>query len=144
MSKAKRIGTAAETAVVQYMKECGYIDTKRVVLHGSRDEGDIHINCNVDGIPDIIIEVKSRKDECTYKEVEGFMHELETECINAWGHLNDDNTLPFHQSYLVIKRHGKGKVEDWWLCWRENIKGRKVTVRCRMGDYFIKRGDSIG
>lgn len=140
MSKAKRIGTAAETAVVKYMIECGYEDTKRVVLHGNRDEGDIHINCNASGIPDIIIEVKSRKDECTYKEVEEFMKELEQESINTWGEKSISLDMPFHKAYLVIKRPGKGKVEDWWLCWKEPHQSSSITVRCRLGDYFIKKG----
>ena len=140
MSKAKRIGTAAETAVVKYMIECGYEDTKRVVLHGNRDEGDIHINCDTSGIPDIIIEVKSRKDECTYKEVEGFMKELEQESINTWGEKYTSFDMPSHKSYLVIKRPGKGKVEDWWLCWKEHNQSSSITVRCRLGDYFIKKG----
>lgn len=141
MSKAKRIGTAAETAVVKYMIDCGYTDTKRVVLHGNRDEGDIHINCNDKGIPNIIIEVKSRKDECTYKEVEGFMKELEMECKNTWGDVIVDNDrLPFQKAYLIIKRPGKGKVEDWWLCWKVHpLNQIPVTVRCRLGDYFIKK-----
>lgn len=108
MSKAKRIGTAAETAVVKYMIECGYPDTKRAVLHGNRDEGDIHIGCDGNGIPKIIIEVKSRKEECTYKEVEGFMKELETESKNTWGEeIIDNDRLPFHKAYLVIKRPRK-------------------------------------
>lgn len=138
MSKAKRIGTAAETAVVKYMIECGYKDTKRVVLHGTRDEGDIHINCNAEGIPNIIIEVKSRKDECTYKEVEGFMKELETESMNTWKDNFIVNGISQYKSYLVIKRPGKGKVEDWWLCWREYHQSKPITVRCRLGDYFKK------
>lgn len=106
MSKAKRIGTAAETAVVKYMMDCGYEDTKRVVLHGNRDEGDIHINCNTKGIPSIIIEVKSRKDECTYKEIEGFMKELEQESTNTWGEpvLNSSSD---YKAYLVVKRPRK-------------------------------------
>lgn len=109
MSKAKRIGTAAETAVVKYMVECGYTDTKRVVLHGNKDEGDIHIDCDNNGIPKIIIEVKSRKNECTYKEVSGFMKELEEECKHTWGDIIIDNDrLPFNKAYLIIKRPRKG------------------------------------
>lgn len=138
MSKAKRIGTAAETAVVKYMIECGYKDTKRVVLHGNKDEGDIHINYDANGIPDIIIEVKSRKDECTYKEVEGFMKELETESSNTWSNNYTTNGISRYNAYLVIKRPGKGKVEDWWLCWREYNLSYPITVRCRLGDYFRK------
>lgn len=83
MSKAKRIGTAAETSVVKYMIRCGYPDTKRVVLHGEKDEGDIHINCDKYGVPNIVIEVKSRNHEANYKEVQGFMNELQRECANT-------------------------------------------------------------
>lgn len=139
MSKAKRIGTTAETAVVKYMIDCGYEDAHRVVLHGNRDEGDIHINCNKAGIPNMIIEVKSRKNECTYKEVEGFMQELERESINTWNRYPIVNKTTEPSAFLVIKRPGKGKVEDWWLCWKEEYKLGPVIVRCRLGDFFKKK-----
>ena len=135
MSKAKAIGTAAETAVVKYFTEkMGWKDVARVVLHGKDDEGDIHVGPVND--PRIIFEVKSRKNECSYKEVEEFMQELDMECKNTWG--DDYLVKESYRGYLIIKRPGKGKVEDWWLCWKpisEN-ESSDITVRCRLGDYF--------
>lgn len=136
MSKAKAIGTAAETAVVKYLSEkCGIPDVTRIVLHGRDDEGDIHVG-NPD-FPKMVIEVKSRKNEATYSEVEGFMKELEAEAINTWGEDWRGLRTPL-SAFLVIKRPGKGKPEDWWLCWR-TLQG--VTVRCRLGDYFKPKGE---
>lgn len=130
MSKAKAIGTAAETAVVKYLRDVhGLDDVTRVVLHGKDDEGDIHVG-PVDN-PDMIIEVKSRKNECTYKEVEGFIEELEVEAIHTWGEYWRTESQ-VRKAFLVIKRPGKGKPEDWWLCWVDN----HIIVRCRLGDYF--------
>lgn len=135
MSKAKQIGTAAETAVVKYFTEVmGWPDVARVVLHGKDDEGDIHVGPTNN--PRIIFEVKSRKNECTYKEVEEFMKELDDECKHTWG----ENYMLHepYRGYLIIKRPGKGKVEDWWLCWKpiSEVESNEVTVRCRLGDYF--------
>lgn len=137
MSKAKSIGTAAETAVVRYLQSLGYQDVHRVVLHGKNDEGDIQIGSSDN--PDIIIEVKSRKQECTYSEVAGFMKELEAEQLNKWHkcYTNPLASTEAKKAFLVIKRPGKGKVQDWWLCWNQLInKNKTVICRCRVGDYF--------
>lgn len=136
MSKAKAIGTAAETAVVKYLKEVmGFEDVTRIVLHGKDDQGDIHVG-KVD-FPDMVIEVKSRKNEATYKEVEGFIEELVTECNNTWGEGWHESFADL-KGFLVIKRPGKGKVEDWWLCWLDE---NNIIVRCRFGDYFKPKED---
>lgn len=136
MSKAKAIGTAAETAVVKYLKEVvGFEDVTRIVLHGRDDQGDIHVG-KVD-FPDMVIEVKSRKNEATYKEVEDFMDELRAECINTWGNGWRESNKNL-KGFLVIKRPGKGKVEDWWLVWEDD---NNIIVRCRFGDYFKPKGE---
>ena len=140
MSKAKAIGTAAETAVVKYFSEkMGWDDVARVVLHGKDDKGDIHVGPTNN--PRIIFEVKSRKNECTYKEVEEFMQELDAECRNTWG--EDYMLREPYRGYVIIKRPGKGKVEDWWLCWKPvcEFEPNNVTVRCRLGDYFNPEGE---
>lgn len=136
MSKAKAIGTAAETAVVKYLKEVmGFDDVTRIVLHGKDDLGDIHVG-KVD-FPDMVIEVKSRKNEATYKEVEGFIEELKAECEHTWGEGWHESAADL-KGFLVIKRPGKGKVEDWWLVW---VDDNNVIVRCRFGDYFKPKGE---
>ena len=136
MSKAKAIGTAAETAVVKYLRDVvGLEDVTRVVLHGRDDEGDIHVGKS--DFPSMVFEVKSRKNESTYKEVEGFMEELEAEAVNTWGKDWRGLRTPL-SAYLIIKRPGKGKAEDWWICWK-NQAG--VTVRARFGDVFKPKGE---
>lgn len=124
MSKAKRIGTKAETMVVKYLQEKGFKDVRRVVLNGRNDKGDIHVGSSDN--PSMIFEVKSRKNEATYKEVESFMQELKTEAINVWGKDLENHA----KSLLVIKRPGKGKVDDWWAIWEQD----NINVRCRFGD----------
>ena len=131
MSKAKAIGTAAETAVVKYLQSLGWENVQRVVLHGKDDLGDIHVG-NPDH-PHTVIEVKSRKNEATYKEVEEFMEELENEAVHTWHRENWRND-ELHHAYLIIKRPGKGKVEDWWICWKEVKDG--CTLRARVGDFL--------
>ena len=88
MSKAKRIGTAAESAVVKYFQSLGVENVTRKVLNGRNDLGDIHIG---------------------YAEIAGFMEELKTEITNTYGEFNPE------KGYLILKIPGKGKVQDWML-----------------------------
>ncbi len=55
MSKSKQKGTAAETAVVKYLKANGFPKAERRALQGSLDKGDIS------GIDDVVLEVKDHK-----------------------------------------------------------------------------------
>lgn len=55
MSKAKQKGTAAETAVVNWLQSKGRKHVERRSLNGVNDRGDIA------GIPCVVIEVKNHK-----------------------------------------------------------------------------------
>ena len=123
MSKAKRIGTQAETMVVKYLQELGFKDVARVVLHGSSDLGDIHIGPVDD--PYLVIEVKSRNRTMSYAEIAGFMDELKVEITNTYKKFDEN------KGYLFLKIPGKGKVKDWMLY--RFIDGE--IWGCRVGDH---------
>lgn len=53
MSRARRIGTAAESAVVAYLQSNGFPYAERRALAGAHDRGDIA------GLPGIAVEVKA-------------------------------------------------------------------------------------
>lgn len=53
MSRARAKGTAAETAVVAYLRSHGFPLAERRALHGTTDRGDIA------GVPGVAVEVKA-------------------------------------------------------------------------------------
>lgn len=73
MSKQRAKGTAAETAVVRYLRDHGFPQAERRALHGTADKGDIT------GIGPIVLEVKNHKQ----LDLAGWIKELETEISNA-------------------------------------------------------------
>lgn len=96
MSKAKRKGTAAETAVVRYLEANGFPTAERRSLAGAADKGD------VTGIPGIVIEIKAAKKY----EIPGWLKEAAQEGINAKA----------EYAILIMKPNGKGEgsVNKWW------------------------------
>jgi len=96
MSKAKAKGTAAETAVVNYIAGQGFPGAERRALAGSSDLGDIT------GIPGLVMEVKNHK---SYKFPE-WIKETEIEKNNAKADFG----------ILIVKPNGVGitRVGDWW------------------------------
>ena len=97
MSKAKAKGTAAETALVLWLRDNGYELAERRALTGKADRGDIA------GIPNVVIEVKSGAK----LEIPAWLKETEIERIN-------DGALA---GYLVIKPKGVGaaNIGQWWV-----------------------------
>jgi len=97
MSKNKAKGTAAETALVNWLKENGYENAERRALSGKADRGDIA------GVSNRVIEVKSG----SRLEIPAWLKETEAERIN-------DGALA---GYLVIKPKGIGasNVGKWWV-----------------------------
>jgi len=94
VNKAKAKGTAAETRVVNYLKEHG-IRAQRVVQKGSRDEGDVHIT---HGCVWATLEVKGgqQTQNVNRKLKEDWLAETRTEGENA-GMIH---------AFLVIAKHG--------------------------------------
>jgi hypothetical protein len=95
MSAAKKKGTAAETAVVQYLRAVGFIQTERRTLGGTQDRGDIA------GLPGVVIEVKN----CARQELPAWVAEAELERDN------DNASL----GVVWHKRRGKANPADWFV-----------------------------
>lgn len=107
MSAAKKKGTAAETAVVTYLRAAGFIQAERRTLNGSHDRGDIA------GLPGVVIEVKN----CARQELGSWVAEAEVERDND------------HASLGVVwhKRRGKGHPADWFV----TMSGAQFTALLR-------------
>lgn len=119
MSKAKQIGTAAETAVRNHLLSAGYspLEAHRNVLKGSDDEGDVWLRESY-GL--MVFEVKGGKSakEASYGQVEKWFQEAQLECKNADGKFG----------FLVTQRAGVGypRAGQWW-------------AYARLGDLFYLR-----
>lgn len=107
MSKAKSIGTRAETAVRNYLLSVGYdpLDAHRNVLKGSDDEGDVWLR---ESFGLVVFEVKGGKmaKEASHGQIEKWFQEAQTECQNANAKFG----------FLVTQRAGVGypRAGDWW------------------------------
>ncbi len=108
MSKAKAIGTRAETAVRNYLLSIGYteLDAHRNVLKGSDDEGDVWLRDENYGL--IVFEIKGGKaaKEASYQQVQKWYQEATTERDNAKAAFG----------FLVTQRAGVGypRAGEWW------------------------------
>ena len=91
---SKQRGTAAETAVVAWLRLNGYPHAERRALAGQADKGDIA------GLPGTVVEVKS----CKAHDLAGWCGELEAEIRNA-GALT---------GVVIAKRRGTTNVDEWY------------------------------
>lgn len=95
MSKAKQKGTAAETAVVNYLKATKQFPyAERRALHGTLDKGDIT------GCGPVVFEVKDHAKIT----MPAWLRELEEEVKNAEAEVG----------VVVAKKRGTMKVEEWY------------------------------
>lgn len=129
MSRSKDIGTLAETMVTRWFATHGFPHAKRLVLHGSKDIGDVSLG---DGIP-VVVEVKggSAAESASDQQMRLWLRELHTEMNNA----SESGTG--HYGVLVVKRKGFGatKVGGWWAL---TIQPDLPIVRWRL-DEFTER-----
>lgn len=95
MSASKRKGTAAESAVVDFLRTSGFTHAERRTLNGAKDRGDIA------GLPGVVIEVKN----CARQELAAWIAEAELERDNDRASLG----VVWH------KRRGKGQPADWFV-----------------------------
>jgi len=72
VSRSKAKGTAAETAVVRFLRAAGFEQAERRTLNGVHDRGDIA------GIPGVVIEVKN----CARDQLPAWIGEAERERDN--------------------------------------------------------------
>lgn len=98
-ARPKDIGTAAETAVVRYLRDHGFPLAERRALHGSTDLGDIT------GTPGLVWEVKGGEAAKTASDgqIAAWMDETEMERTNAGA----------AYGFLIVARRQKN-VRDWW------------------------------
>lgn len=94
MSKAKAKGTAAETAVVKFLRDNGFPYAERRALHGTVDKGDIT------GCGPIVFEVKNHKT----MDLAGWVKELEVEIANAKA----------DAGCVVAKKRGTTDPGEWY------------------------------
>ncbi|MGP4084151.1 hypothetical protein [Streptomyces sp. KR55] len=95
MSRSKAKGTAAETAVVRFLRSAGFTQAERRALNGGADRGDIA------GLPGVVIEVKN----CARQELPAWVAEAEIERDNDRASLG----VVWH------KRRGKADPGDWFV-----------------------------
>lgn len=94
MSKQRAKGTAAETAVVRYLREHGFPHAERRALHGTADKGDIT------GCGPIVFEVKNHKT----LDLAGWLKELHDEMTNAG----------VEYGAVIAKKRGTTDPGDWY------------------------------
>jgi len=127
MTRSKQIGTAAETAVVRYLESNGW-SARRVVLHGAKDQGDIHVDTA--GLCTVAVEVKAGRaaETASLEQVKLWWGETEREAVNAG---------PTARPLLVTKRAGRGvtRVGDWWAWGLSTApNGYSFLFRCTLAD----------
>lgn len=125
VNKPKIKGTAAETRVVKYLTANG-LRANRVVMKGSRDEGDIHI-IGGHGCVSCILEVKGGKQTQAIgrKTRELWLEETVIEAANTGS----------VRGFLVIAKHGSS-VHDYHV-WDE--RGHRFWYLDEFIDY-VKGG----
>ena len=119
MSTARKSGTAAESAVVRWLRDNGWPDVDRAPLRGVLDTGDLT------GMPGHVISVKHRGTDQPLRW-STWLRDLQRMQRNARpSRMNVDiDGDPFVPSGLIIcKRTGTTDVGDWYAM---------TTVR----DYF--------
>lgn len=102
-NRSKNIGTAGETAVVNYLHRNGFPEAERRALAGQADKGDILV-CN-----GVIAEVKAgtAAEKASDHQLRLWCEETEKERLNA-------NAA---HAFLVVKRQGHGatKIGGWYV-----------------------------
>ena len=94
VSKAKQKGTAAETAVVKFLRDNGFPHAERRALHGTVDKGDIT------GCGPVVFEVKNHAK----MDLAGWIKELESETVNAKA----------DTGVVVAKKRGTTNPAEWY------------------------------
>jgi hypothetical protein len=108
MSKAKAIGTRAETAVRNYLLSVGYdsMEAHRNVLTGSLDQGDVWLRDENHGL--IVFELKGgdMAKKASYEQCQTWFKEAQREKENANASFG----------FLVTQRAGVGypRAGQWW------------------------------
>jgi len=106
MSRAKDVGTRAETAIVRWARENGFPGADRGPLRGSKDQGDVLL------CPGIIVESKAHKSAASGqpapKQLFTWLMETDVEAEHAGADF----------ALLVVKRSGTTDAGKWWCYMR--------------------------
>jgi hypothetical protein len=115
MSKAKRIGTAAEKAVLDYLVALGF-ECVRPALAGSGDLGDIWATRPGLVFPKLVVQVKGGRSA----ETASFEQKM-TWLEEAWAQATRAGSTG---AVLVTKRAGYGatRVGGWRATWRPGLE----------------------
>ena len=119
MNKSGRIGTAAETAVVNYLRANGFPHVERRRLRGAKDAGDLA------GIPGVLVEVKGgdQARNASDNKVDGW---LDAAWEKARARRDD-------LAFLVVARPRKN-VSHWWGVQTRGVPGLSYNVRMYLKD----------
>lgn len=118
VNRSKSKGTAAETAVCDFMRRTWWPDARRLSLNGGKDIGDINAH------PRLVVEVKADKS-LAYPE---FLRETAAEVDNAGADIG----------VCVIKPPGYGvkRVAEWWMLFSDLTFGIIVSREDYRGPSF--------
>lgn len=130
MSKSKQVGTAAETAVKNAFIAAGFGDCRRVVLAGSKDEGDLFVTAPSGTV--LCVEVKAGRaaETASTAQVAEWLAETERERMHSGADLG----------VLVRKRAGYGasRAGQWWC----EVEVQPVQVEDAAGISLASRSAS--
>lgn len=118
-NRSKQKGTAAETCVVNYLREQGWKFAERRALAGNLDKGDIT------GLGPVAIEVK----DCKTLTFGPWLEEAKVETKNAGADIG----------FVWAKRRGKGSPADWFVV----MDGTTVVRLLREAGYGDELADII-
>ena len=109
MSKQRKVGTAAETAV-RTAAEANGIPAVRVALAGNQDQGDVWL-WPVNGGAKVSVEVKSGEQAAnpSWTQIDKWFREAETQAARV---------PDCDMAVLVCKRKGSGMAGDWHAWFR--------------------------
>lgn len=139
VNKPKAIGTAAESAVVKYIKTLGYdaLSVTRKTLSGNGDLGDVWWDYG-HGKGLAVIEVKggAAAKTASYLQLEKWLEEAVLEAWNSSQQVGGP-ILPL----LVCQRAGIGLTNagDWWLyMWKNQYTAIMGTAPAATVNYMVR------
>lgn len=94
MTASRRKGTDAESRVVAWLRERGWVHAERRALAGARDRGDVA------GLVGVVVEVKAERAWTPG----GYLAELAAEVVNDGAEVG----------VVVVKRRGTTDVGRWY------------------------------
>lgn len=120
-TKPKKIGTEAESAVVNACKRAGFANAVRIALTGALDTGDVLVE------PGFMLQVKGGTMARTASDNQIIAWYDEMRQQQAHG--------GYARAYLVVHRQGKGlaRAEEWWVPEVRDLDGKRYIVRYSLG-----------